>query len=416
MTMAFFLDKIINIVLGCEKMRSQKFWLLTLNATFNMVMGFILPVNMIFIKQNLHQTQNMAGFSLLLYSALMMIGNYLGGILFDKYSKKWTLQLGYIIAVVSLIGMTLHHIWPTYLFMLIALGFGMGISYTAINGYTAFVAEETVGDSRVLFNNMYLAANLGIAVGSTAVGFIFEWSVFFTFFIPVILFLICLLIVFFKSGVLDQTNEAAEETHVYSDDPEQADPKIAIGEKRFRLNLIILSLGVFIMWMGYTQWDSNMSLYMLGNGFSKREYSIVFTVNAASLLLIQPIMNRIMSKIFKLLKNQILFGIIIMGLSFLLLPGADKYWMFIVSLLVLTIGESMVFPTIPALLNKMSTNKNRGNLQSLYTIMGSLGRAVGPYVGSLVVTALSFANLFYGITAAMILVALSLKGVKELEK
>lgn len=397
-------------------MRSQKLWLLTLNATFNMVMGFILPVNMIFIKQNLHQTQNMAGFSLMVYSALMMVGNYLGGILFDRYSKKWTLQIGYIIAVVSLIGMTFHHVWPSYLFMLVMLGFGMGISYTAINGYTAFVAEETVGDSRVLFNNMYLAANLGIAIGSTAVGFIFEWSIFFTFFIPVIFFIACLLIVFFKSGVLDQTNEEAEKTHDIVVDDEEVDPKIAIGQKRFRMNLIILSLGIFIMWMGYTQWDSNMSLYMLGHGFSKKEYSIVFTINAASLLLIQPIMNRIMSKLFKLLKNQILVGITIMGLSFLLLPGAKQYWMYVVSMLILTVGESMVFPTIPALLNKMSTSKNRGNLQSLYTSMGSLGRAVGPYAGSLIVTALSFANLFYGITATMILVALSLKGVKELEK
>lgn len=410
--MAFFLEKIGT---GSEKMRSQKLWLLTLNATFNMVMGFILPVNMIFIKQNLHQTQNMAGFALMVYSALMMVGNYLGGILFDKLSKKWTLQIGYIIAVISLLGMTFHHVWPSYLFMLVMLGFGMGISYTAINGYTAFVAEETIGDSRVLFNNMYLAANLGIAVGSTAVGFIFEWSIFFTFFIPVIFFVLCLLIVFFKASVLDATNEAAEKTHEYKMDSEEVDPKVAIGEKRFRLNLIILSLGVFIMWMGYTQWDSNMSLYMLGNGFSKKEYSIVFTINAASLLLIQPVMNRIMSKIFKLLKNQILVGIVIMGLSFLLLPGAKQYWMFVVSMLILTVGESMVFPTIPALLNKMSTNQNRGNLQSLYTIMGSLGRAVGPYAGSLIVTALSFANLFYGITAAMILVAVSLKGVKELE-
>ncbi|AKP67629.1 MFS transporter [Companilactobacillus ginsenosidimutans] len=397
-------------------MRSQKLWLLILNITFNMVMGFILPVNMIFINKNLNQPLTTAGFSLMVYSGFMMLGNALGGVLFDKISKKWTLQIGYIIAVISLLGMTVHHIWPSYLFMLVMLGFGMGISYTAINAYTAFVAEQTVGDSRVLFNNMYLAANMGIAIGSTAVGFIFEYSVFLTFFIPVILFVLCILIVFFKANLLDATNEEAEKTHEYHVSAETADPKEIIGGRRYLTNLIIISLGVFVMWMGYTQWDSNMSVYMLNEGFSKREYSIVFTVNAGSLLLIQPIMNRIMSKMFKLLKHQILVGIIIMGLSFLILPNANKYWMFIVSMLILTVGESMVFPTIPALLNKMSTSKNRGSLQSLYTIMGSLGRAIGPYAGSIIVTVLSFGNLFYGITAAMIVVALSLNGVKELEK
>ena len=103
-----------------------------------------------------------------------------------------------------------------------------------------------------------------------------------------------------------------------------------------------------------------------------------------------------------------------MGLSFLLLPGAKSYLAYVMSMLVLTIGESMVFPTIPALLSKMSTNKNRGTFQSFYSIFGSLGRAIGPYAGSLIVTALSFSSLFVGITVSMIVVAVAMIGVKEL--
>jgi Major Facilitator Superfamily. len=103
-----------------------------------------------------------------------------------------------------------------------------------------------------------------------------------------------------------------------------------------------------------------------------------------------------------------------MGASFLLLPGAKTYLAFIISMLILTIGESMVFPTIPALLSKMSTNRNRGTFQSFYSIFGSLGRAIGPYAGSLIITALSFSTLFVGITISMIIVAIAMIGVKEL--
>ncbi|WP_099974124.1 MFS transporter [Lactobacillus terrae] len=394
-------------------MKSQRMWLLTLNVVFNLVMGFILPVNTIFINKNLHQPLTVAGFALMIYSLLMMLGNALGGILFDKFSRRKTLYIGYFISVISLLIMSFHHVWPTYVILLVTLGFGMGIAYTAISGYTAFVAEQSVGDSRIIFNNMYLASNIGIAVGSTAVGIIFNNSIFLTFFIPVLFFLICIVILFLKSDVLDSVNEDATKSNKPYKDSNQVNPRDIIGNNRFILNMVIICFAIFAVWMGYSQWDSNMSIYMLNKGFSTRQYGFIFTVNAGSLLIIQPIVNRVISKIIKYLKVQIFVGTVIMGLSFLLLPGANNYSLFIISMLILTVGESLVFPTIPALLSKMSTDKNRGTYQSFYTIFGSLGRALGPYVGSVVVTVMSFANMFFGITIIMILMAVLMLLVKE---
>lgn len=396
-------------------MRAQRLWLLILNIAFNLVMGFILPVNTIFIHKNLHESLITAGFTLMIYSAFMMIGNALGGVMFDRFSKRGTLYIGYGISIISLLGMSVHHVWPTYAIMLFILGFGMGLVYTAVNAYTAFIAEQMTGNSRVIFNNMYLAANIGIAIGSTAVGFIFKWSIFFTFFIPMMLFVISAIILVLKANLLDTVHEHennATSTHSISSDT--VDPRIEIGSKRFNVNMFIICASIFIVWLGYSQWDSNLSAYMLDQGYTTREYGLVFTINAASLLIIQPVMNRVVSRIFKLLKYQIFLGTVIMGASFLLLPGAKSYLAYVMSMLALTIGESMVFPTIPALLSKMSTNKNRGTFQSFYSIFGSLGRAIGPYAGSLIVTALSFTNLFIGITVSMILVAIAMIGVKEL--
>ncbi|AUI72205.1 MFS transporter [Companilactobacillus alimentarius] len=396
-------------------MRAQRIWLLILNVAFNLVMGFILPVNMIFIHKNLHESLVTAGFALMVYSAFMMVGNALGGIMFDRFSRRGTLYTGYGISIISLLGMSFHHVWPSYAVMLFILGFGMGLIYTAVNAYTAFVAEQMSGNSRVVFNNMYLASNIGIAIGSTAVGYIFKWSIFFTFFIPMLLFVISTIILFSKANLLDHVSQRGDsDTEVTDYNSSEVDPRVEIGSRRFNLNIFIICASIFIVWLGYSQWDSNMSAYMLNQGYTTREYGLVFTINAGSLLIIQPVMNRVISKIFKLLKYQIFIGTIIMGSSFLLLPEARTYSAFIISMLVLTVGESMVFPTIPALLSKMSTKRNRGTFQSFYSIFGSLGRAVGPYAGSLVITALSFSNLFIGITVSMIIVAVAMIGVKEL--
>jgi Na+/melibiose symporter and related transporters len=398
-------------------MRAQRIWLLILNITFNLVMGFMLPVNTIFIHKNLHESLVTAGFTLMVYSAFMMIGNALGGVMFDRFSRRGTLYIGYAISIVSLLGMSVHHVWPTYAIMLFILGFGMGLVYTAVNAYTAFIAEQMLGNSRIIFNNMYLAANIGIAIGSTAVGFIFKWSIFFTFFIPMLLFVLSAVILLFKANLLDHVEEHDEKDIPSSQHYESSDitdPKIEIGAGRFNLNMFIICASIFIVWLGYSQWDSNLSAYMLDQGFSTREYGLIFTINAASLLIIQPVMNRVVSRIFKLLKHQIFLGLLIMGSSFLLLPSAKTYAAYVISMLILTVGESMVFPTIPALLSKMSTNKNRGTFQSFYSIFGSLGRAVGPYAGSLIIAALSFSTLFVWITISMVIIAVAMIGVKEL--
>lgn len=404
-----------NLIEEVKRMRAQRIWLLILNIAFNLVMGFMLPVNTIFIHKNLHESLVTAGFSLMIYSAFMMIGNALGGVMFDRFSKRGTLYIGYGISTISLLGMSVHHVWPTYAIMLFILGFGMGLVYTAINAYTAFVAEQMSGNSRVIFNNMYLASNIGIAIGSTAVGFIFKWSIFYTFFIPMLLFVLSAAILLWKANLLDHVIEKddSDENAVGIEETEE-DPRIVIGSARFNLNMVIICAAIFIVWLGYSQWDSNLSAYMLDQGFTTREYGLVFTINAGSLLIIQPVMNRVVSKIFKLLKHQIFLGTVIMGSSFLLLPGAKTYAGYVISMLVLTVGESMVFPTIPALLSKMSTSRNRGTFQSFYSIFGSLGRAIGPYAGSLIITALSFSTLFVGITISMIIVAVTMLGVKEL--
>ena len=80
---------------------AQQRWLLLINIVFNLVMGFILPVNTIFITKNLHESMVVAGFVLMLYSGFMMLGNFLGGRLFDRFSQRKTLVGGFTLAAIG---------------------------------------------------------------------------------------------------------------------------------------------------------------------------------------------------------------------------------------------------------------------------------------------------------------------------
>lgn len=392
----------------------QQRWLLVLNVVFNLVMGFILPVNTIFITKNLHESLNVAGFVLMTYSLIMMVGNVLGGYLFDHYSHRGTLISGFIISIIGFLLLSFFHGWPIYAVLLALIGFGMGIAYTAINSYTAVVAEQHREQSTSIFNIMYLSANVGIALGTMSVSYIFSRSIFWTFFLPAVFFLTCLLIVAFRGHVLDGQTEKLNGSSDHAQTTHQKSYVELIGQKRLMVNLVLICSAVFIIWVGYSQWDSNMSVYMLDNHFSMHDYSRLFTINAASLIIVQPIMNHFANKIFSKLKYQIILGLFIMGSSFMILPFAQSYWQYIVSMITLTVGESITFPVIPAILNKFATERNRGRYQSFYVIFGSLGRAFGPFIGSLVVTDSSFKTLFYLIVIAIMLTDIGMTFVKEL--
>ncbi|MCO6543473.1 MAG: MFS transporter [Lactobacillus sp.] len=392
----------------------QQRWLLVMNATFNMVMGFILPVNTIFMTKNLHESMVVSGFVLMVYSGFMMLGNALGGYLFDHYSHRGTLLIGYLIAALGFLILSFCHTWPLYAIVLTVIGLGMGVSYTAVNSYTAVVAQQHHHHSQRIFNIMYLSANVGIALGSMLVSVIFQRSIFLTFFLPALCFIACLLIVIFRGHILDGTTHKHSNTTQSS---EAAIKEVAItsqtSKPRLYLNLFLICLAVLVVWLGYSQWDSNMSLYMLNNNFKMRDYSLLFSLNALSLMIIQPLMGHLTESLFSQLKIQIALGLAIMGSSFIFLPGAQQYWQYVVSMLILTIGESITFPTIPALLSKFSTAQNRGTYQSFYVIFGSLGRALGPYLGSLIATKSSFDVLFMLICGTILAVAGGVALVKE---
>ncbi|UQS84213.1 MDR family MFS transporter [Bombilactobacillus thymidiniphilus] len=391
----------------------QQRWLLLMNIVFNLVMGFILPVNTVFMTKNLQESMVVAGAVLMLYSFVMMLGNFIGGYLFDRYSHRKTLLLGYCIAAVGFLTLSVFHTWPIYALILTFVGLGMGVAYTAVNSYTALVATQNRQHSQKIFNVMYLAANVGIAIGSMLVSLIFQRSIFLTFFLPALCFVGCIIIVLFKGAILDGTRNIEQQESLRQESHIQEQQAGSISYIRLRTNLFLLCISVLVVWLGYSQWDSNLSLYMLDNHLTMRDYSLLFSINAASLIIVQPLMNRFVSRLLKQIKYQITLGLLIMSSSFFFLPGAHDYLQYVISIIILTVGESITFPSIPAILNKFATEENRGRYQSFYVIFGSLGRAIGPYLGGLIATQYSFDLLFYVIIVAIAVVAVGTLLVKE---
>ena len=177
----------------------------------------------------------------------------------------------------------------------------------------------------------------------------------------------------------------------------------------------MLFIALVIIWITYSQWSSNMSVYVTNHGISMTLYSLLWTINGLMVVILQPLMN-IVNQYIKNDYGKIYVGICGITLSFVVLFFAQHYMWFVIGMVVLTLGEVTVFPTIPAVVDQLSPHDEKGRYQGLLNAFISFGKAVGPALGGLVIEMLSYKPLFIICAVALILVVVITSMVLEHNK
>ena len=132
-------------------------------------------------------------------------------------------------------------------------------------------------------------------------------------------------------------------------------------------------------------------------------------------VILQPLMN-IVNQYIKNDYGKIYVGICGITLSFIVLLFAKQYIWFVIGMVVLTLGEVTVFPTVPAVVDQLSPKDEKGRYQGLLNAFISFGKAVGPALGGLVIEAFSYKPLFITCAVALILVVILTSFVLERNK
>lgn len=116
------------------------------------------------------------------------------------------------------------------------------------------------------------------------------------------------------------------------------------------------------------------------------------------------------------MSSQIWVGTLIFILSFLLLVFAKSYAMFVLTMVILTFGEMTGFPGIPAWIDGLAGDNDKGKFQGIYNMAISFGRAVGPLYGGLIIEYGSYQSLFWSVTGLMLLALAGVMGRNRLNR
>lgn len=357
-------------------------WLATGALISDLGMSFIWPLTSVYLHNQLHISLTTIGIVLLLNSLTGIIGSYAGGVLYDRGNPYKLLLGGITGSLLILIALTFSHGWPLFGFWLALLGFCSGWNVALTNASATSIRDM---NSNRVFNLLYLFQNLGIVLGTALVGYLYDISITLLFVTAAVLFVGYLIIVAITYRSLNRTPQPHE--HAHHDNHSTRLPAAN------RIILLTLFASLVIVWLMYQQWASNVSVYMTDLGLPLIKYSFLWTLNASGIVVIQIILN-LLQRFTNNPRNQVLFGLAMLALSFLVLAGAKHYVSFVVAMLLLTLGEATAFPMISVMVNQLSPFSVKGRSQGLVNASASAGRALGPLVGGAVIEATSYPFLF----------------------
>lgn len=345
-------------------------------------MSFIWPLTSVYLHDNLHISLTLVGLVLFFNSLASVIGNVVGGLGFDRRNPYYLMLAGGIVMTITLIILTLFHQAIPFAICLFFLGLAAGWNGTLVSALGATLKRY---DGRYVFNMIYFIQNFGIVIGSSVVGFLYDWDLHLPFLVSTIIslgFLAVVLIGYHPLKIRRKANNAKEKQKV----------KIKLPKMNHYLMTTLL-LMLLITWTMYQQWGSNVSVYMTSLGIPFRYYSVLWTVNAGLILLIQFFIVRYGQYI----KNHfmpIYIGILMFAFSFVVLSVAKQYYLFVTAMVLLTIGEALAFPQVPVIVNRITPEGVKGKYLGLVNSFGSAGRAISPLFGGLMIETFSYRTLF----------------------
>ncbi len=362
----------------------RSLWLLVIGMLINVTgASFLWPLNTIYIHDHLGKSLSMAGIVLMLNAGASVVGNLLGGVLFDKIGGYKSILLGILITLSTLITLVFFQEWPLYIFLMVVIGLGSGIVFPAMYAMGGTVWPE---GGRKAFNALYVAQNAGVAIGSALGGLVASYSFSYIFIANAFMYVFFFLIAVFSYHKISA--EKAKQVSVLDEmSPVQ-------NRAKFQA-LLTLCVGYLLCWVAYSQWASTISAYTQELHISLKQYSFLWTINGLLIVLGQPIINAFIKVAAKTLKMQILVGVTIFIASFAIISVAQQFSHFLAAMIVLTIGEMFVWPAVPTIASMLAPKGKEGFYQGVVNSTATGGRMIGPLLGGILADYYTMNTLFY---------------------
>jgi MFS family permease len=344
-----------------------QFWILFCQRFIGSTGGSLVwPFFTVYLRQRLDIPLTTVGFLFAISSVVGLFSQAIWGPVVDKYGRKIAMVAGLSNEVMVMVGFALLGSFEAYA-VLIALN-GLVEPASRI-GSDAMIADLIEEDKRAgAYALLRMVSNAGVAFGPAVGGFLAATSYLLTFSTAAVAATGALLLVLFLVKETKPDLSEAAETEVVGGG------YLSIF-RDFRF--IGFCLASILLWMAYEPFMQLLPVYMKeGFGIPESGFGLIMTVNALMVVFFQFAVTRVTEKYRD--AYVMAAGAFWTGLAALAAALSYNVWLFLFSMVILTIGELIWAPTSVSFVARIAPIDMRGRYMGVYGMVVGMAWGIGP--------------------------------------
>jgi MFS family permease len=366
---------------------SKHFWIL-IGVTFIDRLGgaLLFPFFALYITKKFDVGMTEVGILFALFALSSFFGSMLGGALSDRFGRKSILIFSLVTTSLSSVLMGLVNSLEVFYFLAILVGV---LTDTGGPAYQAMVADLLPEEKRAQgYGITRVAFNLAVAIGPAIGGFLATRSYLLLFILDAVISLISAVIVYLAlPETKPETQPGAPEESILT---------------TFKGYILVMQDRIFMLFIGacilmglvYMNMNTTLGVYLRDVlEVPESAYGFIISMNALLVVLFQfPITRRIEGKPPMLMMA---LGTFLYAIGFAMYGFVSAYFMLLLAMVVITIGEMLVAPVSQALTAQMAPEDMRGRYMAVFGFSWGIPFAVGPLLAGLILDNLTPNLLWY---------------------
>jgi MFS family permease len=402
--MSLFVRRSWTRVKGIYEDYPKPFWTLTFATFIDAVGGaLIFPFLSLYITSRFQVGMTEVGILFGLYSAASIFGSGLGGALADRMGRKSMILSGLVISALSSLSIALVPSIEWFYLLVIFVGLFSNLGGPARQ---AMVADLLRPEKRTRgYSILRVIINLSVTIGPAIGGLLAAQSY-------LLLFLsdagISILVAIFILRALPETRPMEMEKTGEEESLFQTFKGYGrIFNDRFYLSFIF---GGILLMLVYMQMNSTLPVYLRDvHQISEQGYGLILSLNAGMVVLFQFFVTRKVDHRPPMLMMAL--GTVFYVVGFSMYGFTSAYPLFLLAMVIITIGEMIVAPVGQSLVARMAPEDMRGRYMAIYGYTYTVASMMGPFLAGLVIDNYDPRILWYfagivGILAMMIFLLL----------
>lgn len=345
-----------------------------INATGSALMW---PLVTMYVFDELGRSMKDAGLVILVQSLGGIVGQLLGGSLYHKVGVNRLIVGALAMNALALFALpAASQSWMLFMVTMGLVGLFNSLSLPAIQAFIGFRFAKQRGE---LFNVIYVANNIGVALGTALSGFLADLSYMLSFVLNgVTSAVFAVFFFFYLKKVGDGSQDDADAYKKVQ--PRHTSNWKLMGNTRIYLYMAIGSLFLLI---GNSIWNNGVSPYIITEGWSKKSYGFLWTLNGILIFVAQPLVSLIKRWFARTSTAQMTASAVFYMSGYIVILLLPTYPGLLLAMVLATLGEMLISPAMPSFISDHAERSAPFYL-GLTGGIGAVGRVIGPvFMGSL---------------------------------